>query len=198
MGGHPNDIGVFWAEGRKVGRLSVTRVCRGEKGAGMLRILSCLIVLLVLILSDGLSLADTFKCTRPDGSVFFTNDPSQAPRDCVIEEVKELPPVGVIPDSPIKQPPKPTAKKPVAPQTVTGEMKSFESFKSEAALLVEQFQSARHRAVKSSFVTDKLQARREMTDIKVQNKDLLSEINQSSLSNAEKSELTSLLSPINE
>lgn len=161
----------------------------------MLKIISCS-VLFLLIVSNGLSLADTFRCTRPDGSVFFTDDPSQVPKGCLIERVKDLPPVGIIPDTPLKQPQAPDAERSIVPQTQTGAMKSFESFKSDATLLVEKFQSARHRVVTSSFVTDQLEARRELTDIRKQKESLLSEIDQSSFNSSEKRELESILSAI--
>lgn len=155
-------------------------------------------LILLLIMSSGLSLADTFKCTRPDGSVFFTDDPSHVPTGCVVERVKDLPPVGIIPDAPSNQPPGPSANKAIVPLTQTGQTKSFESFKTEAALLVEKFQSAHHSSVKSSFARDQLKAKRELTDIKAQKIGLLSEISQAALSSSEKRELEILLTPITE
>jgi len=164
----------------------------------MLKIITCSVLFLLLIMSDRPSLADTFKCTRPDGSVFYTDDPSQVPRGCIIKRVKDLPPVGVVPETLLNQPPAPNAEKSISPQAQAGKMKSVESFKNEASLLVEKFQSARHRAFSSSFVTDKLQARRELADIKAQKTLLLNEIDQSSLRSSEKVELESLLSIITE
>jgi hypothetical protein len=164
----------------------------------MLKIISYYVLLLLLIMSDRPALADTFKCTRPDGSVFYTDDSSQVPRGCIIERVKDLPPVGVVPGAPLSQPLAPSAEKSTVPQAQAGKMKSIESFKNEASLLVEKFQSARHRAFSSSFVTDKRQARRELADIKAQKKLLLNEIDQSSLSSSEKVELNSLLSIVTE
>jgi hypothetical protein len=162
----------------------------------MLKIISCSALFLIFVMFNGLSLADIFKCTRPDGSIFFADDPSKVPRGCVIERIKYLPPVEKVPDT--QQPPVPSAEISLAPQTQPGEMKSFESFKSEAALLVEKFLSARHRMARSSFVADELKAMRELADIKVQKTGFLSEIKQSSLSSSEKEELESLLSPITE
>lgn len=163
----------------------------------MLKIISCSVLFLIFVMFNGLSLADIFKCTRPDGSVFFADDPSKVPKGCVIERIKSLPPpVEKVPDT--QQPPVPSAEISIAPQTQPGEIKSFESFKSEAALLVEKFLSARHRMARSSFVADELKAMRELADIRVQKKDFLSEIQQSSLSSSEKEELESLLSPITE
>lgn len=172
------------------------RVYHAGKGSNMLKIISCSVLFLIFVLLNGLSLADIFKCTRPDGSVFFADDPSKVPRGCVIERIKGLPPVEKVPDT--QQPPVPSAEISIAPQTQPGEMKSFESFKSEAALLVEQFLSVRHRMARSSFVADELEAMQELADIRVQKIGFLSEIKQSSLSSSEKEELKSLLSPITE
>jgi hypothetical protein len=163
----------------------------------MLKIISCS-VLLLLIVSTGLSLADTFKCTRPDGSVFFTDDPAQVPEGCLIERVTDLPPVGILPDTPLRQPQTPNAERPIVPRTQAGAMKSFESFKSDATLLVAKFQSARRRVATSSFVTDRLEARRELTDIRKQKENLLSEIDKASFISSEKRELESILSAITE
>ena len=162
----------------------------------MLKIIS-LFVLFFLVVFNGLSLADIFKCTRPDGSVFFTDDPSKVPKTCVVERVTEVPSTGIISDAPL-QPQAQSAGKPVLSQTKSEVIKSFASFKNEAANLVEEFQSARHRVATSSFVTDKLKARRELVDIKTQKERLLKEINVSSLISLEKEELVSLLSPIAE
>ena len=164
----------------------------------MLKIISCSVLFLIFIMFNGLSLADIFKCTRPDGSVFFTDDPSKVPKGCVIERIKELPPAPVEKGPDTQQPLVPNAERSIAPQTQPIEMKSFESFKSEAALLVEKFLSARHRMARSSFVADELEAMRELADIKVQKISFLSEIKQSSLSSSEKEELESLLAPITE
>ena len=166
------------------------------KGSSMLKIISCSVLFLIFVMFNGLCLADIFKCTRPDGSVFFSDDPSKIPRGCVIERIKALPPVEKVPDT--QQPPVPSAEISIAPQTQPVEMKSFESFKSEAALLVEKFLSTRHRMASSSYVTDELQAMRELADIKVQKISFLSEIKRSSLDSSEKEELESLLSPITE
>lgn len=161
----------------------------------MQKIISCSFLLLIFVMANDLSLADTFKCTRPDGSVFFADDPSQVPKDCVIERVN-LPPVENVPDT--QQPPVPSAEISIAPQTRPDGMKSFETFKSEAELLVEKAQSARRDIARSSFVADEMKAMRELADIKVQKNGLLGEIKQSSLKSSEKEELERLLSPIGE
>lgn len=164
----------------------------------MLRIISCSVLFLLLIMSGNLAMAETFKCTRPDGTVFFTNDPSQVPSGCVIERVTDLPPLGIIPDAPLQQPAAPGKGRSSASQAQTSQKKLFEPYKNEATILVERFKSARQSVYRSSFVTDKLQARRELVDIRAQKASLLSEIKQSSLSPSEKKELENLLSTITE
>jgi hypothetical protein len=160
----------------------------------MLRIIFSSVWFLLLIMSGGLALADTFKCTRPDGTAFFTNDPAQAPSGCVIERVTELPPLGIIPDAPRQQPAAPGKER----SSAAKKQDLFTPYKNEATLLVERFQSARRMAVKSSFVADKLQARQELADIRAQKASLLSEIEQLPLSSSERTELKNLLSTITE
>ncbi len=164
----------------------------------MLRITFYSVLFLLLVMSAGLALAETFKCTRPDGTVFFTNDPSQAPSGCVIERVTDLPPLGIIPDAPTQQPAAPGKGDLSASKAPTDNKKLFVPYKNEATLLVEKFQSARQRVYRSSFVADKLQARKELADIRAQKAVLLSEIEQLPLSSSEKTELKNLLSPITE
>ncbi|MCM2265969.1 MAG: hypothetical protein NDI73_12345 [Desulfuromonadales bacterium] len=164
----------------------------------MSRIIACVLLFVVLIMSGGLSLADTFKCTRPDGSVFYTDDPAQVPSGCAIERVKEPPPIGIIPEPPLKQPLVPGVEGPVTPPPQASGTRPFDSFKNEAAQLFEEYQAARHKVVQTSFVADEQVARRELFAIKARASDLRSEINQSSLSGSEKRELEVLLSPITE
>lgn len=162
----------------------------------MLRIISCFI-LLIFIIAKGMSLAETFKCTRPDGSVFFTNDPSQVPSGCVVEKITEDPSIGTAPDTTL-QPQTPSAGDQILTQKKSEAIRTFASFEIEAENLIERFQSARHSVVRSSFVTEQLKARRELVDIKKQKESLLREIDQSSLKSPEKEQLNRLLSQINE
>jgi hypothetical protein len=181
----------------KVGRFGfAARFRHGEKKVGGLRVFSCSVLL--LIMAGGLAGADTFKCKRPDGTIIFTNDPSQAPSDCLLERVKDLPPIGIIPDYTPPTASVPSEKRLVAPQTEIDDTKSFNALKSEAARLVEEFQSARRRAMHSSLVKDQLVAKRELTEIRVQKTMMLSELDQASLSAAEQQELEGLLSAITE
>lgn len=164
----------------------------------MLRIISCSVLCLLLVMPAGMALADTFKCTRPDGTVFFTNDPAQAPSGCVIERVTDLPPLGIIPDAPAPRPAVPGKGRSSAARAKTAEKTVFARYENEATRLVESFQSARQRVYRSSFVADKRQARQELTDIRARKASLLSEIRQAPLSSAEKTALENRLSAITE
>lgn len=158
-----------------------------------------LVFLLVFsITAVDLSWADVFRCRRPDGSVFLTNDPAQVPKGCTIERVNDLPPLGVLPDTSAKAPSPAVAEKSTAAQAQSGEARTFESLISDAVQLAEKARAARHRIATSSFVADEMNARRELADIKGQANTLRQEISRAGLSGSEKRKLDEVLAPITE
>ncbi|NJC88086.1 MAG: hypothetical protein FIB02_06060 [Desulfuromonas sp.] len=164
----------------------------------MFRVIFCPVLLVLVIISCGLSWADTFKCTRSDGSVFLTNDPAQVPKGCAIERVKDLPPVGVLPQAPAPPHSVPVQERAVPQQMRGEEARSFESYVGEAVQLVEKFHATRRDMVTSSFVADELKARHDLADIRGQANDLRKEISRAELSGSEKRKLDELLAPITE
>jgi hypothetical protein len=181
---------------KRLTNLGLLFIARPGKSRDMFKLAE--LTVLLLILASGLAGADTFKCKLPNGTIIFTNDPSQAPADCQIEKVGNLPPLGVIPDAPPQPAPTASTQKPGAPPAQDDGTKSFDVLRTEATALVEQFQSARHRLIHSSFAADQLKARRELAGIREQKTNLQSEIAQSSLSVSEKQEINDLLSAISE
>jgi len=136
--------------------------------------------------------AETFKCRRSDGTVMYTNDPAQAPGDCVMEKVTDLPPIGILPEAP---------RQPAAPQSAarsTPPPADFALFKSEAQGLVDDYQSTRQRVFRSSLVKDQQEAKRQLAELRVQRDGLLAAIDQAALSVAEREELAGLLAVISE
>ncbi len=162
----------------------------------MFRVLSCSVLLLIMA-STSVG-ADTFKCRRPDGTIMFTDDPTRGSGDCKMERVTDLPPIGTLPDRPQSQAPPPAAQEAAPARTNDGKTNAFGAFRSEAALLVEQFQSARQRLVYAPLASDKLAARRELTAIRAQKDSLLENLKGSALSSSEKMEIAGLLSAISE
>lgn len=161
----------------------------------MSRILA--VVTLLTLMTSSLSWADIFKCKLPDGSTFFTDSPELATTDCKMQRVTELPVLGIMQGSPAA----PASSSSSASASPSGkksqEAKSFEVFKSEVDVLTEQFKSSQRRAWRGR-VANKLEARRDLTDIRAQKQKLQSEVTQSNLSNTEKQELLGTLATITE
>lgn len=165
----------------------------------MSTVLRCFLNLaLLLLISGGLAGAEIFKCTRSDGTVVFTDNPSAKLGDCQREGGKTLPTLEM------SEPPlQPTEPQPVVgaspkPPAKPGEPSPFAAFNSEATALVEKFQAARRQLNFSSFAKDQLAARRELADIRQQKTSLLTGINSADLTSAEKQQLTERLATISE
>lgn len=166
----------------------------------MLKTLSFCSLLLVLAL--GSTHADTYRCKDADGVVIFTDNPANLPPGCQTDVVKELPSNGISPSvlsRPVKQ--RATTQRPAS----TTEQKqqqsaesAFDTLKSEAESLVAQFVSTRRRVFRSVMTKDKLKARRELKEIRVQKRRLLSEVEQSTLSRSQRKTVKETLSSITE
>lgn len=158
----------------------------------MTRIL--LSTLLLTIWTVSLSNADIFKCQQPDGTIVFTDNSSAA--DCKLERV-ELPPLSIMSDTSLSRGSTPGDSGPGPAYSGEKSAKTYEEFKSEVSLLVEQFTYARRWAMRG-LVASKLKARRELTDIRAQKLLLQGAITQSDLNNSEKQELLETLATITE
>lgn len=161
---------------------------------------------LLLLVFSGVSWADTYKCTRPDGSIFFTDDLSQVPKGCTIERVENLrfiqkppePPAGEAPMPNAGEAPTPSAQDSLVPEEQPGDTTSFDALKDEATQLGEEYRNARRKISGYAYVSDDVKMKYELSQIKARANALRDEINQSSLSSAEKQELESLLPPRSE
>jgi hypothetical protein len=158
----------------------------------MTRIL--LSTLLLTIWTVSLSSADIFKCQQPDGTIVFTDNSSAA--DCKLERV-DLPPLSIMSDTSLSLGSTPGDSGPGPAYSGEKSAKTYEEFKSEVSLLVEQFTSARRGAMRG-LVVNKQKARRDLTDIRAQENELASEIERSELSRSEKQELQGSLATITE
>ena len=166
----------------------------------MLKILTLWSLMLVLAFAS--AHAETYRCKDADGIVIFTDNPSNVPPGCQTEVIKELPSNSVSPSG-FSQPSKQrvTTQRPTSTtehrQQQSAES-AFDTLKNEAESLVEQFVVTRRRVFRSILTKDKLQARRELKEIRVQKSSLLSEIDQSSLNRSERKEIKAVLSSITE
>jgi hypothetical protein len=152
-------------------------------------------------MSGSLSWADTYKCTRPDGSIFFTDDLSQVPKGCAIERVENLRPIGKPPEPPVNEAPMPDetpvfrTEDATPPQVLSHNMRLFKNLKSQAVRIGDEYQALRRKLHGYSYVKDDIRTKQELSEIRKQAELLRDEINESPLSSSEKQELESLLPP---
>ena len=159
-----------------------------------------MVVAIALLLVDcGLaSTADMYKCTRPDGTSYFSNSAAQPYGDCRMEKVEELPPLGTIQDNAVQPAPSPVSKPSAAPAVVAGNSQTYDAYSNEARQLVDLYKDAKRRSVHYSTVVQKQKALRELKEFRANKTTLLSEIDQATISDDEKQQLKEVLSQIME
>lgn len=171
-----------------------------ERGQAMLKCLLLCSFLLVLV--EGQSLAELYKCKNAQGSTVYTDNLTNAPRDCVTEQIITLPALNVVPARVASPANQSNRVLPVAPSDSSehpeSEEVSFSSFKSEAESLAQSFDSAHKGALRSTLLKEKQRARRQLPEIRAQKKDLLSRMEGSSLLLSQKKEISGILSAITE
>lgn len=162
--------------------------------------LKIMVVAIVLLLVDsGLaSTADIYKCTRPDGTSYFSNSAAQPFGDCLMEKVEDLPPLATIQDNAVRSAPSPVSKPSAAPAAVAGNSQAYHAFASEARQLVDQYKDAKRRSVHYSVVVQKQKALRELSGIRAKKTVMLGEIDQATIGDAEKQQLREVLSQVRE
>jgi hypothetical protein len=148
---------------------------------------------LLLLMGYSLTSANTYKCQRPDNSVFFTDDPSLGPDECPMERVTDLPIIGIMQEPSQRYDSVPKSDNAVTSEKNDDKEKSYENIKSEVEKLASQFLSTRRRVLKSQNKT-KWEARQKLIEIREQKKNLLTEIDRSALRYSEKEELQEILS----
>lgn len=151
---------------------------------------SLTIIAWLMLWSVSLAGADIFKCQQPDGTIVFTDKSSNA--DCKLERI-ELPPLNSTP----ARASVPDAGSVESVDSGGKGVKTFEDFKGEVSLLVEQFTRAR-RGTMRGLAKNKLAARRDLAEIRARKATLTSEIQQSSLSAWQEQELMEALATITE
>ena len=154
------------------------------------------VAIALVSIAGSLAEAEMYKCTRADGTVLFSDNPAQSSGDCTMERVEELPPLGILPDTPPRPVSPPAAGRTAAPPTGADQIKSFDAFKSEAEQLIDQYNDAKRRSIRYSLVIHKQKALHELTDIRAKKTTLLGDIDQSAMSDDDKQQLRAILSRI--
>jgi hypothetical protein len=153
---------------------------------------------LLLLMGYSLTSANTYKCQRPDNSVFFTDDPSLGPDECPMERVTDLPLIGIMQEPSQRYDSVPKSDNAVTSEKKDDNVKSFETLKSEATALFAQFRSAHTTIHKSRKRYKKWKARQKLIEIEAQKQNLLSAIDRSALRQSDKEELQEVLSSMTE
>lgn len=159
---------------------------------------SLMMVTFALMIAGNAAGADVFKCKEQNGATVYTDRPTQATADCKREQVTELPSLRGASLAPAEEAPAPDSAA-IVPSTASQERaRLFETFQGEVEELITQFHSARYRIFQAGLLANKLQARRELTEIRARKLELQGEIEGSSLSYGEQQELTEKLADITE
>lgn len=143
--------------------------------------------------------AEMYRCELSDGSVIYGDKRVNLSDDC-------QPVTG---DSPkeylsIQQPTprKPAPNKPVgikpAPASETTTDASVDSWTTRATKLVENYNDARKRRTRESYMVNKQKAMRDMKSIQTEKKEMLAELHNSSLSKQKREEIKEILAEIPE
>lgn len=146
---------------------------------------------LLLVMSVGWSLADTYRCRDVDGTVMFTDDPSNIPQECQADVLRDLPPVDVTPSRSYQPVPR-------LPDTTTDRKQHFNSLQMKAKKLVEQYVATREQIYLSGGSKGRRKARSELGVIRAQKTQLINEVGQSSLSQVERNEIKEIVASIPE
>lgn len=157
---------------------------------------------LLLIMASVLAHADVYRCKGYDGSIIFTDNKSNIPPECQVDIVRDLSYSGEDPSSPftaVKQ--RPATQRPVT-TTELGQREEVEnvysSLKEQAENLADQFASIRRNVFRSTKVKNKQTARRELAEIRLQKRSLLSEVDQPIINRAQKKYVREILASITE
>jgi len=156
----------------------------------------------LLAMSSSLTYADIYRCIDASGTILFADDPSRLPAGCKPDKLEESPPPAAPQSEQAPVDALPYLAKPAevissaAPEADQEDDGSL--LRAKADKLLEQFTVTRRQIVYSSYAKDKLKARNDLQDIRLQKNQLLTEVEQSRLSESEKDEIRTILSPITE
>jgi len=169
-----------------------------------------LLALLVLAMTAPAG-AEMIRCRTADGTLLFTEDPSQVPADCQPVELggggtmNIMPSPDVAPSDLRKAEGAEVANEPVpgaAPETTAETTAETEPvpeavrLRADAEDMVARYQDAQQRRRRESFMTAKQAAMREMAEIQAEKAKMLGGLAASGLDSAEQKQIRSILDAI--
>lgn len=160
------------------------------------RYLVSFILLLTLPATVG---AEIYRCELADGRVIYADKPvnlSDACQPVATDSAKEY--LSIQQPSPDRpQAGQTLATEPTAePETSSGA--SYEAWAARATTLVENYQDARKRRMRESYLVNKRKAMQEMASLNAEKKAMLADLQESSLNNEEREEIRKILAEIPE
>jgi hypothetical protein len=158
---------------------------------------------LVLLIQTTLS-AEMIRCRTADGTMVFTEDPSQVPDGCepittrgMSGGLNIMPAQGTPPEESNRPKIMPQLADPVPTATQKAAIQSdVTSWKNSAHVLVKEYNTALHRRRAESFMVDKQAAIREMEALRGQKTEMLADLDSSSLSREESRQIEAILAEI--
>jgi len=166
----------------------------------MLKILLSLILLLTVC--AGTSLGVLYRCIDAKGAIMITDNPTNLPEGCSVSLIKDLPKLGILPatssSSSLVAPPGPSSGDNPADEPLTAEADAYEKLKADAKDLARQYDAVRKRVFRSTSSKNRMNAMRELSEIRNQKRGLLTGIASATLTSVHKEELTNILATIAE
>ena len=159
----------------------------------MMKRLAMLVLLLIFAVP---STAELIRCRTADGTLVFTEDPTQAPKGCQPVEA----PVGgstlnIVPS----QDDLPSVARPTDDdKTLADSAEEVARWRTEAEELVARYTDAQKRRRRASFMLDKQAAMREMTGLRAEKSALLTRLDDSNLDRTEQRQIRTILDGIPE
>ncbi len=154
-----------------------------------------MLLVLLLILTVPVA-AELISCRTADGTLMFTDDPTQMPTGCQPVEVPAGD--GILNIVPSKDVPSSVVSPTDDDTTPADSAEEAASYRTEAEDLVAQYTDAQKRRIHESFMVDKQAAMREMADLRTEKSALISRLADSNLDRAEQRQIRAILDRIPE
>lgn len=155
------------------------------------------LVLLVLLLMLAVPVtAELISCRTADGTLLFTEDPTQVPTGC---QPVEVPAAGsTLNIVPSQNDPPSIASPNDDDTTLADSAEEMASYRTEAEELVARYKDAQKRRIHESFMVDKQAAMQEMDDLRTEKSALLNRMADSNVNSAEQRQIRAILDDIPE
>lgn len=155
------------------------------------------LVLLVLLLMLAVpATAELISCRTADGTLVFTEDPTQVPMGCQPVEIPAS--GGTLNIVPSQDAPPSVASPTDDDATLADSAEEVASYRTEVEELVARYTDAQKRRMHESFMVDKQAAMQEMADLRTEKSALLTRMADSNLDRAEQRQIRAILDRIPE